>query len=775
MYKTEQNLNGKWCLYIAENKDCKAYADTLCREDELKNKGITAIEGSVPGNFELDMYAAGLIGDPFYADNPHKIQRLENRHLWYATKFDFSGEAEAAYLLFEGIDTFADVYLNGVLLGSADNMFVSHEFKAASINNGKNELLVHIKPTVIEARKYEFQMDVFTHLRYNAGSLGVRKAAHMFGWDIFPRFVSGGIWRDVLLVEKKNDYIKDFYLQTTRLENNTAQLSACYSVVLSEDFMGDYSLTVEGKCGEKRFEYNMPALWGNSGNITFTVEDPALWWPRDMGEQNLYNVTVTLRFNGDIVDTKRFDFGVRTIKLNRTDITDKDGNGEFRFEVNGEPIFIRGTNWVPMDAFHSRDAERLPRALELLYDINCNMVRCWGGNVYEDHEFFDFCDRKGILVWQDFAMGCATYPQDDDFAARFKYEVEQVVAKLRGHTSLALWAGDNECDVAWGFWGEGPCRNPNGNRLTREVIPEVLSRLDPWREYLPSSPYVSEKAYEMRDESILPENHLWGPRDYFKSDFYTTSPSHFASETGYHGCPSPESIAKFISKDNMWPWQNNDEWQMHATCVELGDDVPYAFRNALMANQIDVLFGFKPETLEDFALASQLSEGEADKFFIERFRTGKWRRTGLIWWNLVDGWPQFSDSVVDYYYVKKAAYSFIKRSQQPICLMFTEAKNGVHTLCAANEFLNQKQITYKVTDITEDKVVLEGGATLSPNGMDALDTVAFDGNKDHFYLIEWTVDGKAYKNHYMSGTVPYDYKTYVGCLKKCDLLQIEGF
>ena len=775
MYKTKVCLNGKWNLYIVENRLCKNFADSVCCETDIKAHGFSAIEGSVPGNFELDMYNAGLIGDPFYADNPHKIQELENRHLWYATEFDFEGNSDSAYLRFEGIDTFASVYLNGELVGNADNMFIAHEFKVGNINSGKNELLVHIKPTVIEARKYEYQMDVFTHLRYNAGSLGVRKPAHMFGWDIFPRFVSGGMWRDVWLVEKKADYIKDFYLQTTKLSGNIAELSACYSVTLSEDFMRDYSLTVEGICGESKFVHTLPVLWSHSGNITFSIENPILWWPRDMGEQNLYEVKVTLAFKGDIIDTKEFVFGIRTIKLNRTDVTDKDGNGEFCFVVNGEKLFIRGTNWVPMDAFHSRDAERLNKALGLLKDINCNMVRCWGGNVYEDHPFFDFCDKNGILVWQDFGMGCATYPQDDDFAARFKYEVEQVVAKLRRHTSLAIWAGDNECDVAWGFWSEGPNRNPNGNRLTRKIIPEVLSRFDPWREFLPSSPYVSEAAYATGDENSLPENHLWGPRDYFKSDFYTKSPAHFASETGYHGCPSPESVKKFISPEKLWPWQNNVEWQMHATCMELGDDVPYAFRNTLMANQINVLFGFEPKSLEEFALASQLSEAEADKFFIERFRWGKWRRTGLIWWNLIDGWPQFSDSVVDYYYVKKAAYNFIKRSQQPICLMFTEAENGVHKLVAANEFLSEKEISYKVTDITEQKAVCEGSIKLTPNGLDIIDKIPFDNKKNHFYFIEWEIDGNIFKNHYMSGTVPYDYKTYIECLKECDLLQTEGF
>lgn len=776
MYKSSICLNGDWRLYIAENKECKSFADTLCCESNIKEHGYTAIAGSVPGNFELDMHKAGIIGDPFYADNPHKIQTLENRHLWYATQFVYDGESiNNAYLKFDGIDTFADIYLNGDLIGSSDNMFISHEFKANGILEGENELLVHIKPTVIEARKYNYDMDVFTHLRYNGGSLAVRKAAHMFGWDILPRFVSGGMWRDVYLVEKKNDYIKDFYLQTTELSENKAELSACYNLELSEDYSTDYSLILKGENGSHFFEHSIDRLWSSNGNLTFTVENPLLWWPRDMGEQNLYTVTLELCYKGETLDKKEFNFGLRKTELKKTDITDQDGNGEFCFYVNNEPLFIRGTNWVPMDAFHSRDKQRLANALNMLKDINCNMVRCWGGNVYEDHDFFDFCDKNGILVWQDFAMGCATYPQDDDFANRLKAEVEQVVKKLRQHPSIALWAGDNECDVAAAFWGEGPKRNPNINRLTRKIIPEVLSRIDPWRDFLPSSPYVSEEAYKTAQDRFLPENHLWGPRDYFKSDFYTTSPAHFASETGYHGCPSPESIKKFISPEKLWPWQNNDEWQMHSTCIELGDNVPYSFRNALMANQIKVLFGFEPKNLETFALASQISQAEADKFFIERFRTGKWRRTGLIWWNLVDGWPQFSDAVVDYYYCKKVAYNVIKRSQEPLCLMIKEPKNRKLSVIGANEFLTEKTVTFKITDLIDNTLVYSGKATLTANGADNLTDIPYDENNNHFYLLEWECDGKLYKNHYVSGPAPYDYDMYLKCMKQGGLLQTEGF
>lgn len=766
-----KSLNGEWNLYIAEHSKCSAFANTINSEKQLQEKEIDFIKGSVPGNFELDMLRAGLIDDPFYAANSIKIQELENRHLWYAYNFDYSCDNKDIYIVFDGVDTFADVYLNGEVLGSADNMMVSHIFSADSIKKGMNEILVHIKPTVIEARKYKNTINVYyhdDHMRYNAEALRIRKAAHTFGWDIAPRFVSGGLWRGVKLAKKKSQGINEIYLQTANIENDVAEIVLAYELKLDGDYNRDYSLILEAVCGESSFTYTLPQLWCNQGNKAFFIENPKLWWPIDMGEQNLYHVTAKLLYKGEEIDRNEFYFGIRTLKLLRTEITDNNGSGEFCFYVNNEKLFIRGTNWVPLDAFHSRDEKRLQKALEMLKDVNCNMVRCWGGNVYEDHPFFEFCDKNGILVWQDFAMGCDTYPQDDEFTERLAAEVEWVVKKYRQHTSIALWAGDNECDLANAFWSVTPNMQPSKNILTRKVIPQIVKAIDPLREYLPSSPYVSDKAYELKDESILPENHLWGPRDYFKSDFYVNSPAHFASETGYHGCPNVESIKKFISPEKLWPWNNNEEWQAHATCMELTEGVPYDYRNALMASQVEVLFGEKPDSLERFSLMSQCSQAEAVKFFIERFRSTKWRRTGLIWWNLIDCWPQFSDAVVDYYYNKKKAYDYIKRSQQPLALMMREPENGNIALVGVNEFLTAKDIEYKVTDLSKRCIVAKGNSRIIPNSVTELENLVFDEKEVHFYLIEWKIDEKNHKNHYISGKPPYSFEKYINWIEECE-------
>ncbi len=768
MYISKDSLNGKWKLFIAENREYIRLNRELDTERELDASGFLKIDGSVPGNFELDMQSAGLIGDPFFGTNPLEIQKLENRHLWYTRRFSFNGDPQNAYLIFEGIDTFSEIYLNGAMIGRSDNMLIPHEFKAEGIKQGENEIVVHIKPVCIEARKFEMDMDVSVHQKYNAGSLAVRKAAHSFGWDIMPRFISGGIWRDCFIVEKKKDYIEDIYLYTFKISGNKAKICGCFDTRLEGDFSTDYSLKIKGVCGESSFGFSLDKLWHNKGAFEFVIEDPALWHVRDMGEQNLYDVTVGLWRGDRLVDTKRFNFGVRTIKLLRSDVTDKNGNGEFCFVVNDVRTFIRGTNWVPLDAFHSRDNERLSKALDMLLDINCNAVRCWGGNVYEDHAFFDFCDKHGILVWQDFAMGCATYPQNEEFLSAIGEELGVIVKKLRQHPSIALWAGDNECDEATAYWRTAK-KDPNKNRITREIIPNILARFDPYREYLPSSPYVSEEAYKCCNHDCLPESHLWGPRDYFKGDYYAKSSAHFASETGYHGCPSPESLKKFISPDKLWPWQN-DEWHVHQTCMELGEGAAYSFRNKLMSNQIQVLFGTVPDNLEEFSRASQFSQGEAVKFFIERFRTGKWRRTGIIWWNLLDGWPQISDAVVDYYFVKKVAYSYIKRSQEPVCIMLREPDNGRLDIVIANEYQAEKHVQFTVTDIESSQCATSGAASVKANGLITVGSIPYETDRNRYYLLELVCDGKKVVNHYVSGKTPYSLDEYKTLLSKAGII-----
>lgn len=768
MYQSEQSLNGNWKLYIAEHNQLRKHSAPICTEQDLQDARFLCINGSVPGNFELDMQAAGLLEDPFFDTNPLKLQELENRHLWYVRSFSFAGDASCAYLRFDGIDTISEIYLNGQCIGTTDNMFIPHEIKAEGICQGENALMVHIKPVCIEARALEMDADVFVHNPYNAGSLMVRKAAHSYGWDIFPRCISGGLWRGCAVVEKKKDYLDEIYLTTCTLTEQEAGLHCVYAVSMDGDFAQDYSLELTGKCGESEFSYCLDKLWHNRGCFHFSLQSPKLWWPRDMGEPALYAVCATLRYRGQVVDTRNFHFGVRTVRLDRTDITDAQGSGEFCFVVNGEKTFIRGTNWVPLDCFHSRIHQRLDAALDFLLQTNCNMVRCWGGGVYEEEKFFDFCDRHGILVWQDFAMGCATYPQNALFQQKIAKEVEIIVKMLRQHPSIALWAGDNECDVATAYW-EIARGNPNDNIITRKTIPQVLRRVDPWRDFLPSSPYMSQAAYETGDPNRMPEDHLWGPRGYYKGQYFVNSNAHFVSEMGAFGCPCLESLEKFISRENLRNRQHN-AWKLHTGMMEIGENKPYAFRSHLNDDQAMEVFGCAPEDPAEFSKISQYFQAESFKFFIELFRSQKWRKTGLIWWNLLDGWPQMTEAVVDYYFTKKIAFDYIRRSQEPLCLMLREPKNGVLEVVAANEFRQTRQISYRVTDLETDCLLVFGEAELPANGLAVLDAIPFQPQGNRYYLLELSCDGKIYPNHYVSGEIPFSPVQYETLLKKAKIL-----
>ncbi len=773
------SLDGSdWTLTYVKNS-VYASAGEIESIADLSVRSYPSVPATVPGNLEIDLMNAGVIGDPFY-DKNHSLRDCEYLHAFYRKSFEYDGSFQSPVLVFEGLDTIADIYLNNIFIAKTDNMLISHEIDVTgAIQIGKNELTVHIRPAVIEARRYPITLNE-NALPYNTESLYIRKAPHMFGWDIAPRIVSAGIWRPVYLKERAADRIDEFYIYTSSCDTDKANLYFYYNTVISQDECLPYTVRVSGKCGASTFECTKKLLH-TSGHGSVTVNFPKLWWPRFNGEQNLYDITVTLEKDGNFLDTYKTRIGIRTVALDRTSTTNESGDGEFCFKVNGKKIFCMGTNWVPVDMLHSRDADRLPDVLPMLIDTNCNIVRLWGGNVYENDIFYDFCDENGILLWQDFIMGCASYPQDEDFQKKLYNEAVSVIKRLRHHPSIILWAGDNENDIACNDAWNGQMRlDPNRNVLTRKVLPEAIRLHDYTRPYLPSSPYIDEEAFASKKAPS--EDHLWGPRDYFKGYFYGNSVCHFASETGYHGCPSPESIAKFIPESNLWTsksskaWAgiDNESWLYHAASPDIEEHSQYLYRIRLMADQVTTLFGESvPNTLTDFARASQISQAEAKKYFIERFRLSKWRRTGIIWWNLVDGWPQFSDAVVDYYLSKKLAYHYIKRSQNPVCLMFDEPKDGSISLYAVNEFDTDKQITYTVTDLTAGKVVASGKATAIAESSAKIDKVGIKAEEKHFYLIKWELDGVEYSNHFITNIIDLDYAEYLENLQKCGYYEFD--
>lgn len=751
-----EDLSGPWQFAMQMGRPAGAY--TTCAAD-LTKAGLEMLPAQVPGNLELDLLANGRIDEPFFGRNMLALRRYESAHCWYVRRFAATEQPGCvAELVFEGIDCYADIYLNGQLLGSTDNMLIEHIFNVDGKLQADNELMVHIRPCGQEASKYEYPPLVSGVLGMH-DALYVRKAPHMYGWDIMPRALSAGLWRPVRLRYRPIERIEDLFLETRVLagDHRHAELLLHFRLNMQSEPEGVYDLHVEGVCGTSRFGEVHRVIFC-AGKVKIKVDDPKLWWPRPRGEPNLYDVMVALVKNGQTLHEVRFQHGIRTVELLRTEVTTA-GDGEFCFQINGEKVFILGSNWVPVDAYHSGDRARIPAILQLAGDIGVNMLRCWGGNVYEDDLFYETCDRMGIMVWQDFAMACALYPQDDAFAKRIETEAIATVKRLRHHPSVVLWCGDNECDAFYVWWKTA--KDPNQNVLTRKVLPSVLQQYDAQRPYLPSSPYISPEAYKAKTDDALPENHLWGPRNYYKSPYYLNSACHFASEIGYYGCPSPASLRKFLSPGKVWPWQDNEEWNLHSTEPAPHSSDSYGdMRVKQTANQIRELFGVIPDTLEDFAFGSQASQAEAKKFFIEFFRASKWHRTGIIWWNLMDGWPQISDAVVDYYFDKKLAYHTIKRSQQPVCLMFREPVGWYQDLVATNDTRNDAEIRYSVRDVDTDEVVLQGQRIAKGDAVTTLGKVPYSGAAKRFYFIEWYGSAGKGVNHYMAGNPPFDLEMY---------------
>lgn len=817
-----------WTLTIIPHKEYCAYDTTEQGIYSIPADAGVTIPAVVPGNFELDMVRAGLLEDPYWGSNITKLRELEDRHLVYRATFDkpVLEDNELPVIRFEGIDTYADIYVNGFFRESTENMFMTYEVPLLRYNwdelkDTGNELTVHIRPTMIEAQSDVIPPSAGTFL-FGYGSLYARKAPSSFGWDILCRAVSGGIWRPVYIDTVKTPAIREIFLYTRAVspspEDHTrgyAEMNLYYAVDLGGDtyypfdcdkhpneLPNGYTITVEGVCNDSTFSFTSD-LWHTCGNIFIPIHGAYLWYPKNAGLPYLYDVTVTLRRGDVVVDTRNMKTGIRTVELDRTTFAGE--NGQFRFVINGRPVFAMGSNWVPLDAFHSRDAERLPKALEMLDEAGCNIIRCWGGNVYEDHAFFDFCDAHGIMVWQDFAMGCAIYPVDEKMQENLREEVDHIVKKLRNHPSLCLWAGDNECDMAWWGW-HGIRRNPLENVLTRKIIPDVLRLQDFTRPYLPSSPYLDETAIEAmkHPENIvscqgtadISEDHLWGPRDYFKGPYYRTAGCHFASETGYHGCPAPETLKTYIPEDELWPiftkateedpfaGDPKPSWFLHQTTMEYKYTGGFFYRIRLMTDQVRHMFTDIPRDLATYAKMSQISQAEAFKYFIERFRTAKWQRTGIIWWNLLDGWPQISDAVVNYDFTPKLAYHFIGRVQKPLHMAFADPTDGQFSLVGINDTSKDEVFTYTVkditglpadTDLTAIPALLSGEVSIPADSAAPVAALPVVGMEKRFLLIEWKDSHGDHRSHFILEPEHLDFAQYVQALELCGFDQWQGF
>lgn len=738
-------LDGQWKLYLFEQYG------TINAPEELNN--YEAIDATVPGNVELDLIHAGILPkDIFMGMNIRQAEKYETYEYWYKTEFITPAHQGKMILHFEGVDCIATYWLNGWALGKTENALIAHSFDVTSQiapMGERNSLCIRIFPAIVQANQQDYDLyNIDCHPQPNADGIGLRKPPHCFGWDIMPRAVSAGIWRSVTLYEQDEIQFNQFHYHVLSCDESYARIRFLWEIGMDSALLKrDIYVQIRGNCGDSAFELK-EKVYFKLGKSEITLRNPKLWWPAGYGDANIYETEISLVLDGNVVSIKKLNVGIRTARLERTATTDGK-NGYFRFVVNSIPVMCKGSNWVPLDVYHSRDAQRYKQALELASDIGCNILRCWGGNVYEDEPFYDYCDRHGIMVWQDFAMACAGYKLHKEFYETMEKEAEQIVRRLRSHPSIVLWSGDNECDAVLSEFGS----NALNNKITREILPMVIHNNDHGRSYLPSSPCFDEASALNNDIEVLPEYHLWGPRDYFKSDYYKQSKAHFVSETGYHGCPSEKSLQKFIDADHLWPNVDNEQWNLHSS-----DQRNNPARVQLVTNQIKQFFGEIPSDLPDYAVASQISQAEAKKYFIERIRGGKPTKSGIIWWNLLDGWPQISDAVVDYFFEKKLAYSYIKCSQQPFLILANEIENWKVSIIAANDTLSDVHGTMVIREA--DKVIYEGSFHVKENCNTVLTQIPVMYSDKRLLSFEWDTNlGKGF-NHYLCGYPAFSFDEY---------------
>jgi len=767
------SLNGKWKLYYHPDDSAQPVTP-----DDLLSADWPFVSATVPGNTELDLLTAGLIRNPETGNNIYELRKYEAYCWWYAREFDSPPckPGEKIDLVFDGIDCFGTIWLNNTLLGKTSDMFISHRFDISKLlnPNGKNALYVKIDPAVKEGQ-HILQGVIGSRMDNAAEFTGIRKAPHMYGWDIMPRLVSAGLWRDVHIYIIKPTHFEQVYWMTNSVD--VPQKKA--ELVLDWQFSSDLQ-TIDGLTMEVSVEKDSKSIFRNSFPLyntcsrkTIELNNVDFWWPRGYGEPALYDAALRITDKkGTILDQRKQRIGIRTADLIHSDITTPESPGEFVFVVNGVKIFARGTNWVPLDAFHSRDKDHLKDAIGMICDLNCNMIRCWGGNVYEDTKFFDLCDENGLMVWQDFAMACSVTPQSSEFAETMRKEAIQVVLKLRQHPSLVLWSGDNENDqsVKWTF---RKLIDPNQNIITRKILPGVIWEFDPLRPYIPSSPYYSEEAFRRGTDDVLPEVHLWGPRGYYKAPFYTATNAHFVSEIGYHGCPNLSSLEKMFDPGFVYPWTKdghwNDEWQTKAVRSH-PESTATEFRNDLMIKQVYALFGDTIRDLDKFIFASQAVQAEAMKYFVELWRMDKFRKTGIIWWNFRDGWPIISDAVVDYYNSKKLAYYYIRQVQHNACVMIGDPVAGKDPVVAVNDTRTEKKGTVTVRDADNGTIMFSGSFTIPVNGKTVIGYIP-ESKDQAMWLIEYTIDNERYTNHYLAGTPPFRLADYQRWFKKLGIVR----
>lgn len=699
-------------------------------------EGEFSFRGSVPGVVQADLVRNNLLPHPYVGTNEDLFIQIEGKEWIYEKDFSFDeplGDEDYVDLVFEGIDTLSDVYLNDVFLGSTEDMFLEYRFDVKHLLKSENKLRVHIKSPVLVPKALE----------QNYGKLGgpeesvrgyIRKAQYSYGWDWGARIVTSGIWKPVYLELHKGARLHDSTAYLLEYEGGDGTIKVTgyitskvgkdglsVSVFVDGGFLGEFE--VKEKEGELYFEG------------LARIKGLKLWYPWNVGEPHLYGFDFVLKRNGNEIYRESKRIGFRTVRI----IQEPDEEGRsFIFEVNGKKVFAKGANWIPADNVLTwLNEDDYKKLLKMAKDANMNMLRVWGGGIYEHDAFYSLCDEMGIMVWQDFMYACLEYPDHLPWFRRLaNEEARKIVRKLRHHACIVLWCGNNENN--WGFeeWGimNKKVEGLNlGNRLYLFDFPKICAEEDPKTPYWVSSPYGGERANSEREG----DRHVWNVwSGWVNYDQYEKEGGKFISEFGFQGAPHMKTIEFFAKED--------ERRVFHPVMLKHNKQVEGQER---LVRFIVGNFG-EYKDFESFVYLSQLNQAEAIKFGVEHWRSRKYKTAGTLFWQLNDSWPVFSWSAVDYFKRPKALYYYAKRFFADVLPVLKKTGKELVFLVVNDlrKTVNAKGVLKVYGFDGKERLVKEYNVTLPEDGVVVVDNLEWSDYNVAFF-VDVEVEGRVFSNY----------------------------
>ncbi len=642
----------------------------------------------VPGTIHTDLLSHKLIDEPFYSDNETSLQWISECDWLYETKFtlpeDFNAD-RPVNLVFDGLDTVAEIYLNKAHIGTTDNMFRKYSFGINEyLKDGDNLLEITFRSPGRYAKEMEQKFGKLP-VALNSERVYIRKAQYSFGWDWGPTFATCGIWRNVYLENINAPAIEYLYLKTNSISNSTAETEV--NVELSADAGTGTDLLVSIADGENTvFQTRINTDGKKTFRLNAQINDPKLWAPNGIGQQKLYALEAKLVKADETLSTKNIKAGIRTIELQL-----QDGDKEtFRFIVNGKPVFLKGANWIPAHSFLTVPAgDDYRYLLTKAAECNMNIMRVWGGGIYENDIFYEICDELGLLVWQDFMFACAAYPEHKEFIDNVTEEAIYNIKRIREHPSLAVWCGNNENEWIWYMEQKTSYNNMPGHNIYARTIPDLLKKLDPLTPYRISTPFGNGPD----PNSMLSGNrHQWNIWSNFAD--YTEvvkDSSLFVTEFGFQGPANRETLNHYIPKGQR-SIQSKD-FEFHNKQIE-GNERIIRF----LAGHLPLRTGW-----EEFIYLAQLNQGLALKECLEHWRLKFPHTNGAVIWQLNDCWPVSSWSLIDSLNFPKLAYYFVQNAFAPTGVFFNKKEAGI-SITAVNDSMQKFSGSLKVVSLKNSKV-----------------------------------------------------------------------